>query len=727
MAASKRRCATCRFYQDSGMSGNGWCTHPDRQVSSDVRILVRKAELACRNAWGSDLWEDASADAAAPGEQRHAPVEMPLPASPVSYDDEVTSVVNADQHAPSRAAAPDDEVVEQSIISFDDPYPDDDQDERRDLLYRDSRSAIERARQRALNRRQQPVIDPEDRDEDDILLVEDDHDRTSVSLEAPVFEPDDFVEEEAPASTSAVDEHDDALISEGVRTLSPRARRLRRFREDNTPPKDPTVAKVEPDQDDVELVLPPSAAPERGRFDSIPEISADIDIPLLRHDSSAQNVSAPPPRDDEGLPSSYERALKRAHALNAAARAEKNVERRRASITAPARACEPEENDFASQAAMPDLPEDDHVETPVRPVLAAPRAERAAPDSRPRMSTGRARHISPQPEEERARLRPTQARATRPNQDARRSWWRGARTRQEIEAVAQQADMHDVSAPARGASDRPAFEELNVELPVRDESRAELPDHDIEPSAGPERVSFDLAREDGMESFRDRLFAASSPADEPSVPDASTRIAAAAAPRERGPITMSRRQHRPITPAARERYRAEREPARPERREPVAETPRPTRQPGPQARAERMPQPRQSRIEPDELLSEPQDAWYEPEPVPDFDVRNYIEPDTELLDMTIMIAPDVQRACATCRNYRPSEQAGRGWCTNSWAFTHRQMVNETDLACNSTIGCWWLPADEEVWLTDVEVAEEATPRVDRLVAHLSPERRAVGN
>lgn len=39
------------------MGGTGWCTHPKRQTSNDVRILVRKAELACRNAWGKDYWE----------------------------------------------------------------------------------------------------------------------------------------------------------------------------------------------------------------------------------------------------------------------------------------------------------------------------------------------------------------------------------------------------------------------------------------------------------------------------------------------------------------------------------------------------------------------------------------------------------------------------------------------------------------------------------------------
>lgn len=135
-----------------------------------------------------------------------------------------------------------------------------------------------------------------------------------------------------------------------------------------------------------------------------------------------------------------------------------------------------------------------------------------------------------------------------------------------------------------------------------------------------------------------------------------------------------------------------------------------------------------TRVEPEMLLRVREQVRREPEPVFEFDVRDLIDgDDTGLLDMTIEIAPEVPRACGTCRSYRPSEQAGRGWCTNSWAFTHRQMVNTTDIACDSTIGCWWLPADEHVWLDEFEVADDATPRVDRLLARMNPERRAVGN
>lgn len=704
------------------MSGNGWCTHPDRQVSSDVRILVRKAELACRNAWGSDLWEDASLPAESPaarsGNSRDEHVHMPQPLAPVSYDDEVTSVVSADQHQASRAEPMDDEVVDQSVIQFNDEYPDEEQDERRNLLYRDSRNAIERARQRHLQRRQQPVMDEEAEDvAEDIVLSEGEESQESIaaSLEKPVFEPDDFVEEESPATTPKVDEHDDALLSEGIRTESPRARRLRRFREDRNLPKEPTVAKNEPDPDDVELVLPPSAAPERGRFDSIPEISADFELPLLRRSSSATQRENHATHDGVSEEEeSYDRALKRAHALNAASRAEQNVRQRRESSTTAIREEQAPALAQREPTSMPDLPGEDEE-------FAAPTSEEspsaghsapATPAPRQRINMERIRPQERRPQRQpplQPSSPPSQERQERPAQDPRRSWWRGSRAARAAELAANEHEPVDgVSGDLVVAAD-PA----EIHLPDVAEPRTEAPIQ-VEPAA-PERVTFDLKREEDFESFRDRLFT-SAPAQEDG--SASTH--------QRSPINVSRR---PITPAARERYRAEREPARVERREAMPEGVRPERREARQQRTAPFPQPQRHlrHIEPEELLDQPEDGWYEPEPVPHFDVRTLIEPDTELLDMTIEIAPKVERACLTCRSYRPSEQPGRGWCTNSWAFTHRQMVNETDLACDSTIGCWWLPADEEVWLTELDVAEEATPRIDRLIAHLHPERRAVGN
>ena len=79
---------------------------------------------------------------------------------------------------------------------------------------------------------------------------------------------------------------------------------------------------------------------------------------------------------------------------------------------------------------------------------------------------------------------------------------------------------------------------------------------------------------------------------------------------------------------------------------------------------------------------------------------------------------DLPRICRTCRDFRPSADGQRGWCANSWAFTHRRLVIEDDPApCRSAIGDWWLAVDD-VWLVaaDVSTHGRATPLLDRLTA-----------
>jgi hypothetical protein len=86
---------------------------------------------------------------------------------------------------------------------------------------------------------------------------------------------------------------------------------------------------------------------------------------------------------------------------------------------------------------------------------------------------------------------------------------------------------------------------------------------------------------------------------------------------------------------------------------------------------------------------------------------------------------DLPRICRTCRDFRPSTDGQRGWCANSWAFTHRRLVVEDDPApCRSAIGDWWLPVDD-VWLVAADVSSHgrATPLLDRLTAKAERERR----
>lgn len=55
---AKRRCGTCKYFEDRGIAGSGWCTHPARQ-EIQFMVLVRKSELACRNFMDQALWEPA--------------------------------------------------------------------------------------------------------------------------------------------------------------------------------------------------------------------------------------------------------------------------------------------------------------------------------------------------------------------------------------------------------------------------------------------------------------------------------------------------------------------------------------------------------------------------------------------------------------------------------------------------------------------------------------------
>ena len=76
------------------MAGSGWCHHPQRKTSSGVMVMVRRNELACRNAWAASLWEPVSGDAAADQAQpRHVLATGPLP--PANADD-IRAVVSQD-------------------------------------------------------------------------------------------------------------------------------------------------------------------------------------------------------------------------------------------------------------------------------------------------------------------------------------------------------------------------------------------------------------------------------------------------------------------------------------------------------------------------------------------------------------------------------------------------------------------------------------------------------
>jgi hypothetical protein len=113
---------------------------------------------------------------------------------------------------------------------------------------------------------------------------------------------------------------------------------------------------------------------------------------------------------------------------------------------------------------------------------------------------------------------------------------------------------------------------------------------------------------------------------------------------------------------------------------------------------------------------EVEDEIVAPAPEDDFDyaLAGGIDDDFDVGDTEVHIAPGVPRMCKTCRDFRPADSGERGWCTNSWAFTHRRMVDADELPCESSLGCWWLPHDE-IWLATADAAahSQPTPLVDQ--------------
>src|SRR5687768_178169 len=91
MSDLTRQCRNCRFFQSSQLAGNGWCTHPKRQMASEVKLLVRERELGCRNSWGDDLFiPQASSHTTTPVSHRGLTVQAS------KTGDQVTSVSTSD-------------------------------------------------------------------------------------------------------------------------------------------------------------------------------------------------------------------------------------------------------------------------------------------------------------------------------------------------------------------------------------------------------------------------------------------------------------------------------------------------------------------------------------------------------------------------------------------------------------------------------------------------------
>jgi hypothetical protein len=97
---AKHDCGSCRFFDQASDGKHGWCTHPDRRESTSVRILVRAAELRCRNDWGQDQWQ---AKAASDQVLDVVMTDHPVPA-PARVDRPLPSIERPSYDSPPAAA-----------------------------------------------------------------------------------------------------------------------------------------------------------------------------------------------------------------------------------------------------------------------------------------------------------------------------------------------------------------------------------------------------------------------------------------------------------------------------------------------------------------------------------------------------------------------------------------------------------------------------------------------
>ncbi|MBA2246835.1 MAG: hypothetical protein H0W23_01800, partial [Chloroflexia bacterium] len=361
------------------MSGNGWCTHPKRQISSDVRILVRKGELACRNSWGGDLWESVGAQEPTPLRKTQIPDSAFVMNE--RSEDEVTSV-RAAHHEPDtsdrvvfsdpsfRQADQEDVIVDHASISRDETSRDirstqrhgladddglntpaqEEQHERAQVIARGSRDAILRARERHTQRRRGT-----DRIQPRLLS-----DGAGVPADQEDASQPAWSAEEEPQPTTPLSEFDtpNAVTSEPQHITDPMARRFGRrahIRQESlgASSSEQSISIAFTRARDDAAPVPPSETPpdpmhlvsrkvDRERFETVPEVKPTIGLPRIREFLQSGDTS---PDDQEstttaeakpGSVSSYDLVLRRAQAIKSASKTERGARPGRAITTSPA-------------------------------------------------------------------------------------------------------------------------------------------------------------------------------------------------------------------------------------------------------------------------------------------------------------------------------------------------------------------------------------------------------
>lgn len=768
MAAQKRQCINCRFFQDAAMAGNGWCTHPKRQVDSSLRLMVRSRELACRNSWGGDLFSSKD------GEDDARPDPLANPATdadhphPAPVEDEVTSVITPpSRRSPHESGSGDaDERSSEDRVVSDRPAPkrnnlrdDDDgrndaarhdQDERARVMARGSSDAIARARERHLDRKRLGRAKQTGQEVDAIS---------------------------AAAEDDVVTTHTPALADSDDRVVTDQSRPSHRFsRRGSLKAKAETSLPEQPvPRSEVIQHQGSSATPDR--YESVPEVDPNFDLPGWRRPggvpvpeqmperepiqdtSPCAPVEQGPGHPQESPVTSYEHVLSRARRIRESKKPPRphkiRMEPRHTGIKgensadgiiAPiphasdhepietAHVSGDEDEEYVSADALPDFfdPADglrDRPQVSESVVVEEPRQQRRGwlaqfginRRTRQDHSQGAVADVEADGGEAWFEAGPSD---DRDSHDEDRGVTAAADDQQDEFYDSPDDDGHDESgeqaAPARyelpeSPSSATSTQDSGVEWDEsarqlyhraesgRDYARYELPDLDVLFSAPPVYAAATVHERNELEpnsTTRNCGIISDNRDDETQSPSRSNRW-----PRE-----SSSAPSESFFRAGRFRDWDQEHPAR-----------------------KHHPTDTRRLTEPADQDGDPGASSANPQILPDldtttFDLREVVERGGELLDMEIDVSPDVPRACRTCRSFRSADGGARGWCTNEWAFTHRRMVNEDDLACDTTIGCWWLPADRYWMIEDDASWSDATPKMDAFMARGSnpPSRKHAG-
>jgi len=777
MPDSKRQCATCQFFQSAQLAGNGWCTHPKRQVASDVKILVREKELACRNSWGDDLWLPKSSHATT----QPAPARQPQPFTLLNQqvDDEVTSVVDKEDQAALGNASEDVVTVTSVRPDHDRPaYPsrrrpddlntpaNDDQAERVRLMARGSGAALSGARER-MRMRRSPV--------------------------RPAIDPDPSTSEDADQILNAQDREQ---YTPPDRPLTPPT---------STPefPATPPVPRAEVEARRNTLAESQEAA---NRFDSVPSVKPEVALPRLREFFRPGAPGALAGASSTGAPmSSFEMVVRRAQEIKAEAGTRQGQEPRRRPVP-PSTAepvPEPEPESFSSIPEPSEAAVVWDVQTDLIQVAFARARDAISPVERQDppvpaiddasdwpLDEARPIETPPYPDDTHleaelvARLAPREEgfdepapppRFTQVSESPRGSWWRSLNFRKKRQAQHEpEYEDYVTYAGDPGYDDRDAglMDDDGYELEAGDEAWLADDGYGIGQVAGDALYDgYDLDDDDPggawlepdpryevgpvADAYETDLLPVTSEAswleDERAFPEPQP----AAWHDERSHLLASRIPLEPLV-------LPETEPSFPTP-EPVPVDPRreSQREPAPyyaldqpggfnafraalfggadpndgghdqwaipptgESSLELTPEepepaqprsPRQPAREPARYAGRSTHGRRERGWESPSSLKEAIDEQDEEPRQAGEMASGIPKCCATCRSFLPDADGRRGRCTNDWASTHRQMVNAEDLACRSSIGDWWL-ADDTSWIPPVDRIQPETPRADRLAA-----------